>query len=108
MGDIRPAHGVGTCFSHADDLHIGGVLPIVHLRDCPAIWSVSIHSVGQRPEVYSALLEEFPKGYGDMVNHEYSLPPTNRWSVKEDHTGVRGHAEHASWIIRVAGKSTCL
>ena len=27
-----------------------------------------------------------------MVDHEYNFPPTDRWSVREDHTGVRGHA----------------
>ena len=92
MSDSRPAHEVDTFSSRADDLHIGGVLSVVYLRDCPVAWSASIHSVGQRPEVYNALLEEFPKGYGDTADHEYSLPPTNRWSVREDHTGVRGHA----------------
>ena len=50
------------------------------------------HSVGQRPEIYSALLEELPKGYRDAVDDEYRLPPIDRWSVGEDHTDVRGHA----------------
>ena len=92
MGDSRLTHEVGTFSSRANDLHTEGILPIVYSRDCPATWSASIHSVGQRPEVYSALLEEFPKGYGDMADHEYSLPPIDRWSVRDDHTGVRGHA----------------
>ena len=60
----------------------------LYIRDRPSTWSASIHSVGQRPEVYNALLEEFQNGYGDTVDHEYSLPPTDRWSVREDHTGV--------------------
>ena len=67
-------------------------MPVVHQRNRPATWSASIHSVGQRPEVYGTLLEEFSKGYGDMVGHEYNLPPTNRWSIGEDHTCIRGHA----------------
>ena len=46
MGDSGPAHEVGTFSSHADDLHIGKILPVVHLRDSPATWSTSIHSVG--------------------------------------------------------------
>ena len=92
MGDSGPAHEVGTFSSRADDLHIGEILPVVHLRDSPATWSTSIHSVGKRPEVYSALLEEFPKGYGHKADHEYSFPRTDGWSVKEDYTGVRGHA----------------
>ena len=92
MGDSGSSHEVGIVSSHVDDLHIGGVLPVVHPRDRPTTWSASIHSVIQRSEVYSALLEEFPKGYGDTVDHEYSFPPTDRQSVGEDHTGVRGHA----------------
>ena len=46
MGDSGPAHEVGTFSSHADDLHIGEILSVVHLRDSPATWSTSIHSVG--------------------------------------------------------------
>ena len=43
--------------------------------------STSIHSVEQGPEVYGALLEEFPKGYGHTANDEYSFLPSDRWSV---------------------------
>ena len=92
MGDSGPAHEVGTFSSRVDDLHIGDILPVVHSRDSPATWSTSIHSVGYRPEVYDPLLEEFPKGYGHTADHEYSFPPIDRWSVREDHIGVRGHA----------------
>ena len=28
------------------DLHIGEILPVVHLRENPATWSTSIYSVG--------------------------------------------------------------
>ena len=92
MGDSGPTHKVGTFSSHADDLHMREILPVVHSRDSPATWSTSIHSVGLRPEVYGALLEEFPKGYGHTTDHEYNFPPTYRWSVREDYTSVRGHA----------------
>ena len=92
MGDSRLAHEVGTFPSCADDLHFGGILPIVYSRDRPTTWSTSIHSVGKRPEVYGAFLQMLPKGYGHTADHEYSLPPTDRWSVTEDHIGVRGHA----------------
>ena len=37
-------------------------------------------------------MEEFLKGYGHTADHEYNLPPVDRWSVREDHTGVGGHA----------------
>ena len=91
MGDSGPDHKVNTFSSRADNLHTRGIMSVVYSRDRPFTWSTSIHRVGQRPEVYSALLEEFPKGYGDTANHEYSLPPTDRWSVIDDHIGVRGH-----------------
>ena len=81
MSDSRPAHEFGTFSSHADDLLIGEILPIVHSRDSPTTWSTSIHSVGQGPEVYGALLEEFPKVYGHMTDDKYDFPPSDRWSV---------------------------
>ena len=67
-------------------------MSVVYSRDRSATWSASIHSVKQKPKIYIVLLEEFPKGYGDTVDHEYNLLPTNIWSIREDHTGVRGHA----------------
>ena len=92
MGDSGPVHKVGTFSSRADDLHIGEILSVVYSRDSPATWSTSIHSVGERPKVYVALLEEFPKGFRYTADHEYSFPPIDRWLVGEDHTDVRGHA----------------
>ena len=81
MGDSGPTHEFGTFSSHADDLHIGEILLVVHSRNSPTTWSTSIHHVGLGPEVYSSLLEEFPKGYGHTTDHEYSFPPTDGWSV---------------------------
>ena len=46
MGDSGSAHEVGTFSNRAEDLHIGEILPVVYLRDRPATWSTSIHSVG--------------------------------------------------------------
>ena len=46
MSDSGPAHEVGTFSSRADNLHIGEILLVVYLRDRPATWSTSIHSVG--------------------------------------------------------------
>ena len=92
MSDSGPAHEVDTFSSRMDDLHIGEILPVVYSRDRPTTCSTSIHSVGYRPEVYDTLLEEFPKGYGHTADHEYNFPPIDRWSVREDYTGVRGHA----------------
>ena len=74
MGDSGPAHEVDTFSSSADDLHTGKILPVVYSRYRSATWSTSIHSVGQRPEIYCALLEEFPKGHVDAVDDEHRLP----------------------------------
>ena len=71
MGDSGPAHEVGTFSSCADDLHIGEILPVVYLRD---------------------LRRTFGRASKRLWVHEYSFPPTDKWSVREDHTGVRGHA----------------
>ena len=61
-------------------------------RDCPAIWSISVHSIGHGSKVYGTLLEEFPEGHGDVVDDEHHFSSTNRWSVREDHTDFKGHA----------------
>ena len=75
QGNSRLAHELDTFLSRADDLHTRGISPVVYPRDRLSTWSAGIHSVRQRPEVYSALLEEFPKGYRDTTDHEYSHPP---------------------------------
>ena len=92
MGDSGPSHQVGTFPSSADDLHIGGILPVVYSRDCPGTWSTSVHSIEQGSQVYGTLLEEFPKGHGEIVDDEHCVSSADRWSVREDHTGFRGHA----------------
>ena len=83
---------MGTFSSGADDLHTRGILPVVYLRDCPATWSISVHSIGQGSQVYDTLLEEFPKGHGDIVDDKHCVSSADRWSVEEDHTCFRGHA----------------
>ena len=45
MGDSGLAHEFSTFSSLADDLHIGGILPVVHSRDSLATRSTGIHSV---------------------------------------------------------------
>ena len=66
---------------------------MVYSRDCPATWRTSVHSIEQGSQVYGILLEKFPKGYGDIVDIEHYASSAYRWSVEEDHTNFRGHAE---------------
>ena len=75
-----------------DDLHTGGILQVVHLRDYPVQWSTSVHTIGQRSQVYDTLLEELPEGHGDIVDDEHRFSSIDRWLVGEDHTSFRGHA----------------
>ena len=84
MDDSRSAHEVGTFSSRADDLHTRGILTVVYSRDRFPTWSASIHSVGQRPEVYNALLEEFPKGYGDTAHPQTDGQSERTIQVLED------------------------
>ena len=93
MGDSRPTHEVGTFSSRADDLHTRGIIPFIYLRDRLATLSANIHSVGHRPKVCGILLDEFPKGYGDAIDDEHRLPPTDIRSIGDDHTGVKRHAK---------------
>ena len=92
MGDSGSAHQVGTLPGSANDLHTGGILQVIHARNCPVTWSTSAHSIGQGSQVHDTLLEEFPEGHRDVVDYEHCISSTNRWSVREDHTGFRGHA----------------
>ena len=73
-------------------LHTGGILPIVYSRNFPATWSANLYRIGQEPQNYGTLLEDFPKGHGYTVDYEHCVSSANRWSVREDHTYFRGHA----------------
>ena len=43
-------------------------------------------------EIYGILLEEFPKGHGDIIDDEHNISSSDIWSVGEDHIDFRGHA----------------
>ena len=84
-------HEVDTFSSRVDDLHSGGILQIIRVRDCSVTWSASIHSIEPGSQVYSALLEELLEGDGDIVDDKHRFSSTDRFLVEEDHTGFRGH-----------------
>ena len=92
MGDSGPTNEVGTFSSRANDLYTRGILPVVYPRDCSAIWSVSVHSVGHRSQIYDALLEELLEGHRDTVDYEHCISSADGWLVGEDHTDFRGYA----------------
>ena len=91
MGDSGPAHQVSIFPSSANDLHTGGILQVIHTKDCPVTWSTSVHSIRQGSQVQGTLLEEFSEGHGDVVDNEYCVSSTEGWSVEEDHIGLGGH-----------------
>ena len=62
-----------------NDLHTGGILPVVYSRDYPATWSTGVHSIGQGFQVYDTLLEEFPEGHGDTVDNEHHFEGFHGW-----------------------------
>ena len=65
----------------------------LYIREIVRLHGVPISIVSDRDPRFTAhFWKSFLKGYGHTTNHEYSFPPTDRWSVREDHTGVRGHA----------------
>ena len=66
-------------------------MPVVYSRDYPVTWNASLYRIGQGSKVYDTHLEDFPKGYEDIVDNEHYVSSVDRWSIEEDHTGFRGH-----------------
>ena len=64
----------------------------LYIREIVWLLGVPVSIVLDRDPRFGALLKEFPKGYGHTAYNEYNFPPIDKWSVREDHTGVRGHA----------------
>ena len=92
MGDSGPTYQVGTLFGGANDLHVGGILQVVYIRDCPVTWSASLYSIEPRSQVYSSFLGEFPTSHGNTVDDEHCFSSSNGRSIREDHLDFRGHA----------------
>ena len=75
MGDSGPAHEVGTFSSRADDLHIGEIMPVVHLRDSPAT-GVSISIVLDRdPRFTTHFWKSFQKVMGTRLTMNTTFHP---------------------------------
>ena len=80
-------------FGYEDDLHSGGILQVIHTRDCPVTWSSSLYSIIEGSWVYNSFLRELPTNHGDTVNDEHRFASPNGWSIIGDHLDVRGHVE---------------
>ena len=74
-----------------DDLHTGGILQVIHTRDCPVTRSTSVHNIGQGSQIHDTFFEEFPDGHEDIVDDEHYVSSTDEWLVRKDHTSFRGH-----------------
>ena len=92
MGYSGPTHQVGTFSGRADDLHTGGIMPVVYTGDSTVAWSSGLHSIGSRSSVYGSVLEEFPEGHGDEAFDEYHFSSSDGWLIRADYSDFRGHA----------------
>ena len=92
MGNSGLAHQFGTFSSVEDDLHTGGILQVVHTRDRPVAWSVSLYHIGSGSQVYDPYLGEFLESHRDAVDDEHCFSSIDKRSVREDHSDFREHA----------------
>ena len=92
MSDSGPTHEVGTFSSLADDLHIGEILPVIYIREIVRLHGVPVSIVSDRdPRFTSHFWKSFQKVMGTRLTMSTAFH-TDEWSVREDYTGVRGHA----------------
>ena len=67
-------------------------MQVVYTRDSTVAWSSSLHSIGSGSSVSGSILEEFPKGHGDIAFDEYRFSYSDGWSIRAGYSDFRGHA----------------
>ena len=64
----------------------------LYIREIVRLHGVLVSIVSNMDPRFTTLLEKFPKGYGDTIDDEYCVSSVDKWSIRENHTGFRGHA----------------
>ena len=65
----------------------------LYIREIVRLHGVPVSIVSDRDPRFTAhFWKSFQKAMVHTANHEYNVSPIDRWSVREDYTGVRGHA----------------
>ena len=76
MGDSKPAHEVDTFSSRADDLHIGGILPVVYHREIVRLHGVPLSIVSDRdPRFTTHFCKSFQKAMGKRLTMSITFHP---------------------------------
>ena len=75
MGDSGPAHQVRTFSSSANDLHTGGILQVIHTRDCPITWSTSVIVSDKDPRFTVHFWKSFPKAMETQLTMSAAFHP---------------------------------
>ena len=75
MGDSGPAHQVSTFSSYANDLHTGGILQVIHTRDRPVAWSVSLYRIRPGSKVYAHFWKSFQRTMGTQLMMSTAFDP---------------------------------
>jgi len=83
-----------------EDVH-GKIGIVVCQRNGQTTWGTSEHCIRQRSLIHTAVLAIAADSTGHTVKNELSLSPSNRWSVGENHTFIRGLVCWITWALGV-------
>ena len=75
MGDSGPVHEVGTFSSRTDDLRLGEILPVIHLRDSQATWSTRSIVSDRDPRFTTHFWKSFQKAMSTRLTMSTTFHP---------------------------------